>query len=66
MGIGINHRNKYAIENNPRVLKSNYGSRPDYSIETEILQKRLIYDNSKLTNQTIAYNITDLKAYYNR
>ena len=50
MRIGINHRNKYVIKKDPRVLKRNYRSRPDYSIETAILQNRLIHDNRKLTN----------------
>ena len=61
MRIGINHRHKYVVEKNSRVSKSNYGSRPDYLIETIILQKRLIYDNSKLTTQTKAHNIIDLE-----
>ena len=46
------------------MSKNYYGLRPDYLIETIILQKRLIYDNSKLTTQTTAHNMTDLEACY--
>ena len=48
MRIGINNRNKYKIKKDLRISKSNYGSQLDYSIESGILQKRLIYDNRKL------------------
>ena len=56
--------NKYSIERDKRVLKNNFESRPDYSIELAILHKRLVYNNSKLTNEVIVHNITDLEACY--
>ena len=46
--IGFNIRNRGKIECDDRVLKSNYGFRPNYSIEIAILEIRLLYDNSKL------------------
>ena len=48
MRIGINTRNRGKTEQDKKVSKSNYGSRPKYSIEIAILEKRLLYDNSKL------------------
>ena len=66
MRIGLNFRNKYAIEIDLRISKSNYGSRPNYSIKAAILPKQLIYDNNKLTNQVIAHNMIDLEAYCDR
>ena len=65
MRIALN-RNKHQIKKDPRISKSNFGSRPEYSIEIAILQKRIIYDNSKLTNQITVHNMTDLEAYYDR
>ena len=66
MKILINIRNKLSIETNKRVSKYNYGSSINYSIENAILEKRLWYDNSLLWGQTAIYNMTDLKACYNR
>ena len=63
MRIAFN-QNKYTIEKDSRVSKSNFWLRPDYSIKIAILQKRIIYNNSKLTNQVTVYNMTDLEACY--
>ena len=65
MRIAFN-QNKFAIEKDDRVLKSNYGSRPEYSIELAILYKRLIYNNSKIINEITVYNMTNLEAFYDR
>ena len=65
MRIVLN-QNKYYIKKDPRVLKSSFGSRLLYSIEIVILQKRIIYNNSKLINQVIVHNITDLEICYDR
>ena len=62
MRIYMNNRNKYQIENNLRVSKYNYRSRPNYSIKMAILEKQLIYDASSLNLQQITCNITDLEA----
>ena len=54
------------IEKDPRFSKANYSSRKNYSIETAILEKRLIFDNSMINIENTIYTFTDLKAYYNR
>ena len=54
------------IESNSQVLKCNYGSCTNYSIENTILEKRLWYDNSLLRGNKTVYNMTDLTACYNR
>ena len=54
------------IENNSRFSKANCGSRKNYSIETAILQKRLIFDNSLIEIKSSIYNFTDLKSCYDR
>ena len=59
-------RNKYAIEKDDRISKTNFGLRLEYLIEPVILHKRLVYDNSKLTNEITIHNMTDLEAYYDR
>ena len=64
--ILINNRNKLNIEYDERILKSNYRSRMNYSIENVILEKRLWYNNSLLGGKTTIHNMTDLKAYYDR
>ena len=64
--ILINNRNKPAIKNDKRLSKCNYGSQPLYSIENTILEKRLVYDYSRLTTATTIHNMIDLKSCYNR
>ena len=54
------------IEKDPRFSKANYGSRLNYSIETALLEKRIIFDNSMLTMENTIYTFTDLKACYNK
>jgi len=56
--IGI--RNKGLIENNMRVLKRNYGLHKYHSIESIILEKRLIHNNILFSNEVTAYNVTYL------
>jgi len=48
MRIFIGQRNYSKIENDSRVSKYNFSSRPKYSIETELLEKRLMYNASIL------------------
>ena len=64
MRILVNQRNKYQIEDNPRVVKYNYELRLHYSIEDVLLEKRLVYDNSLLNEKRTIHNMTDLKSYY--
>ena len=66
MQIGINTRNRGRIEADKRISKSSYGLRLKYLIEIAILQKHLIYDNSKLTIIPTIHNMTDLEACYDR
>ena len=54
------------IEKDNRFSKANYGSRKNYSIETAILQKRLIFDNSLIEMKPSTHNFTDLKSCYDR
>ena len=54
------------IENDNRFSKANYGSRRNYSIETAILEKRLVFDHSMINMKKNIYNLTDLKSCYDR
>ena len=54
------------IENDDRFSNPNYGSRKNYSIESALLEKRMIYDNSMLSGKETIYTITDLQSYYDR
>ena len=48
------------IEKNCRFSKANYGSQWKYSIETALLEKRLMFDNSMLSGNETICTITDL------
>ena len=54
------------IESDKRFSKANYGSRKNFSIEIAILEKRLIFSNSILSNKHAIYNLTDLQSYYDQ
>jgi hypothetical protein len=54
------------IEDDERFSKSNYGSRQNYSIESALLEKRIIFDNSMLSGNKTIYTITDLQSCYDR
>ena len=60
MRILVIIRNKFRIEKDNRVSKSNYKSRPHYSIENAILEKRLVCNCSLLIGNYNIYNIIDL------
>ena len=64
--ICTNVRNKYQIECNNRISKISFKSWLNYSIDTAILWKRLIYNISKLDRVLTAYNVTDLEVCYNK
>ena len=66
MRILVNNRNKFKIEIYHRIVKSNYGSRLDYSIDDTILDKRLVFDNSIIIGKYNTYNMTDLQLCYDR
>ena len=66
MRIALNSKGQELIENDQRFSKANFGSRKNYSINTAILQKRLILDNSLLTTKHTIYTMTDLQSCYDR
>jgi len=66
MRIYLGDDEEEIIENDCRFSKANYGSRRNYSIETALLEKRLIFDNSMLSGKETIYTITDLQACYDR
>ena len=54
------------IKKDSRFSKSNYGSRKNYSIESALLEKRLILDHSLLSYKVTIYCLTDLQSCYDR
>ena len=54
------------IEQNNKLSKYNFWSWQNYSIDTALLEKRLIYDASIKNKEIYIYNNTDLEAYYDR
>ena len=66
MRVFLNYRNYQNIEKDNWLSKFNYGLRKHYSIETTLLEKRLIYGSSMHDNKPIIYNMTDLEACYDR
>ena len=66
MRIHLSADREELIENDNWFSKANYRSRKNYSIETAILQKRLIFYNSLIEMKPLIYTFTDLKSYYNR
>ena len=64
--ILINTRNKFRIEKDNGVSKSNYRLWLYYSLENSALEKRLVYNNSLLAGNHNIYNMTDLQACYDR
>ena len=66
MRIHLVSNKEELIENNNCFSKANYSSRKNYYIETVILQKRLIFDNSLIKMKPSIYNFTDLKSCYDR
>ena len=51
---------KELIKDNNQFSKANYGSRKNYSIESAILEIRLIMDSSILLIRLTIYNLKDL------
>ena len=60
----LNSDGRELIEGDDHFSASNYGSRKHYSIETAILEKRLVIDNSLIELKPTIYNITDLQSCY--
>ena len=66
MRIFLGEEAEEMIENDSRFSTANYGSRKNYSIESALLEKRLIFDNSMLSGKSTIYTITDLQSCYDR
>ena len=66
MRIFLNDGKEERIEIDIRFSKSNYVSRKNYSIETALLEKRIVFDNSLISYKKNIYHLTDLKSYYDR
>ena len=66
MRIYLNGKKEEVIEKDSRISKSNYSSRKNYSIETALLEKRLVIDNNLLTCNPTIYYLTNLKSYYDQ
>ena len=66
MRIYLLAKEEKIIKKDERFSKANYGSRKNFSIESAILEKRLILDNSLLTTEYTIYTLTDLQSYYDR
>ena len=54
------------IENDEQFSKANYRSRKNYSIESALLEKRLMFDNGLMSGNNAIYAMTDLQSYYDR
>ena len=54
------------IKKDERFSKANYRSHKNISIESAILVKRLILDNSLLLTKYTIYTLTDLQSYYDK
>ena len=59
-------KNIVVIENDIRLLKFNFKSRRNYTIKEILLEKKLIHNSVIRVRITIAYEITDLEACYDR
>ena len=66
MRIYLEDLDEEIIESDDRFSKSNYGLRKNYSIETAILEKRLMFDQSLLLGKLTIYHLTDLQSCYDR
>jgi len=66
MRIYLGDEEEEMIEHDSRFSRANYGSQKNYSIESAILEKRLIFDNSMISGKDTMYAITDLQSCYDR
>ena len=64
--IYIGWRNDSNIKIDERLSKFNFGSRKHYSIDSALLEKRLVYDTSKYNNKPTIHLLSDLEACYDR
>ena len=66
MRMYLNALEEELIKGDKRFSKANYSSKKNFSIETAILEKQLILDNSLLSLEKTIYNLTDLKSCCDR
>ena len=66
MRIVLNDGEKERIKIDERFSKLNYGSRKNYAIESALLEKRIVFDNSLISGKKNIYHLTDLKSCYDR
>ena len=66
MRLQLYSSEKEMIENNNCFSKLNYGSRKNYTIESAMLQKRLVLDNILNNMKHTIHNFTDLKSCYDQ
>ena len=64
MGICLGDEDEEMIENDTRFSKANHGLRKNYSIETALLEKRLIFDDSMASGEDAMCAITNLQSCY--
>ena len=66
MIIFIGSRIEKKIETDDRLSQHGYGSRKGFSIESALLEKRLLLDNAKRAGHKMMYLMSDLEACYDR
>ena len=62
LGCRMNER----VETDKIVSKYNYGSRKGSFIENDLIEKRLMFDHAKKTEEINTHPISDLEACYDR
>ena len=60
----VGWRNNKNIKSDSRLSKFNFRSRKHYSIDSALLEKRLLYDTSKYNNELTVHLLSDLEACY--
>ena len=64
--VFISMRNINKIKSDERLSKSNYRSRRNYSIESAILEKLLIFNHNQLGMKSTICNLIDFQSCYDR
>ena len=64
MRIFLGMRIEENYKNDKRTSNHNYGSRQDYSVESELIEKRLILNLAKREEKQVTCTISDLEACY--
>ena len=66
MRIFLGLRIERKLEKDKRLSKHNHGSRKGYSVESALLEKRLMFDYAKRTEQETGHMVSDLVSCYDR